>query len=242
MIGTGTIVNTAAIVAGGLLGGFFKNGIPEKYKEIIIQGVGLSVMIIGISGALQGIFVVGPDGAISRCCIMTMIFSLLIGGVIGELFNIEGRLEQAGLWLQGRFRGGGSVAEGFVVATLLFCVGAMSIVGSIEDGLTGNASTLYAKSILDCVLAAVLSSTMGYGVLFSAVSVFLYQGAFTLLAGVVKPWLTDAVISQVSVVGSVLILGIGINMLGIKKIKTGNLVPATFIPFVYYLILKLIEK
>jgi uncharacterized membrane protein YqgA involved in biofilm formation len=242
MIGAGTIVNTAAIIAGGVAGGFLRNGLPEKYKNIILQGVGLSVIVIGISGTLVGMLSASSGGQLERSYVMTMIFSLLIGGVIGELLKIEDRLNHVGVWLQGRLKGGSGMSEGFVSATLLFCVGAMSIVGSIQDGLTGNASTLYAKSILDGVMAAVLASTMGFGVVFSAVSVFVYQGSITLLAGGIKPWLTDPVIAQVSVVGNILIIAIGINVLGLKKIKVGNLIPSVFLPFIYYLITQLILK
>jgi uncharacterized membrane protein YqgA involved in biofilm formation len=207
-----------------------------------LQGVGLSVIVIGISGTLVGMLSASSGGQLERSYVMTMIFSLLIGGVIGELLKIEDRLNHVGVWLHGRLKGGSGMSEGFVSATLLFCVGAMSIVGSIQDGLTGNASTLYAKSILDGVMAAVLASTMGFGVVFSAVSVFVYQGSITLLAGGIKPWLTDPVIAQVSVVGNILIIAIGINVLGLKKIKVGNLIPSVFLPFIYYLITQLILK
>ena len=240
MIGLGTVVNTAAIVAGGAAGGLLRNGIPTKYKEIILQAVGLSTMIIGISGVMQGMLVAGSGGILSRDYTMTMIFSLIIGGLAGELLRLEQRLDHMGQCLQRRFRGGGSVSEGFVSATLLFCVGAMAIVGSLQDGLTGNASTLYAKSILDGVMAAVFASTMGYGVILSAGSVLVYQGSITLLARFIRPWLTQTVITEISVVGSVLILGIGINILGIKKLRVGNLVPAVFVPVVYGLIRMLI--
>jgi uncharacterized membrane protein YqgA involved in biofilm formation len=243
MIGLGTIVNAAVVVAGGVAGSFIKNGLPQRFKNIIMQGVGLSVLFIGISGALQGIYKVADGGKLDRQYIMTMIFSLVLGGIIGELLDIENKLEKMGSWIQSRFmKSGGNVAEGFVTASLVFCVGAMAIVGSIEDGLTGNATTLLAKSILDCVTSVVFAASMGIGVALSALTVLIYQGSITLLAGFIKPWLADAVVTQVSLVGSILIMAIGTNLLEFKRIKVGNLLPGVLIPFVYYIITVAIGK
>ena len=240
MIGLGTVVNAGAVIVGGLAGTVIKKGLPERYKNIVMQALGLSVLFIGISGALQGIYKVLGNGSLDRQFIMTMIFSLVIGGVIGELINIESKLERLGSWFQSKFsKNGGNFAEGFVTASLVYCVGAMAIVGSLEDGLTGNPKTLFAKSILDGVSSVVLGATMGYGVPFSAIPILIYQGAITLLAGFVKPWLTDAVTAQMSLIGSILIFGIGINLLEIKKIKVGNLLPAIFLPVVYFLVTSL---
>lgn len=237
MIGLGTIVNAAAIIAGGAAGTIVKTGLPERFKKTIMQAIGLAVFMIGASGSLQGIYKVMEGGKLDRQYIMLMIFSLVIGGLIGEFLDIEDKLDRVGQWFQGRFaKGGGNFAEGFVTASLVYCVGAMAIVGSLEDGLTGATDTLFAKSILDGVSAIVFTATMGIGVAFSSIPVFLYQGGITLLAGFIKPWLTDDVIIQMSLVGSILILGIGINILEIKKIKVGNLLPSIFIPFVYFII------
>jgi uncharacterized protein len=238
MIGLGTIVNAGAVLAGGFLGAFIKNGLPERFKTTIMQAIGLSVVMIGISGTLQGIYKVIDGGRMDRLYIMTMIFSLVIGGLVGEFFNIEAKLDAMGQWFQKRFvtGGGGNFAEGFVTASLVYCVGAMAIVGSLEDGLAGNTSTLFAKSILDGISAVIFAATMGIGVAFSALPVLVYQGSITLLAGFIKPWLTPDVITQMSLVGSVLIMGIGINILEIKRIKVGNLLSSIFLPFVYYLI------
>ncbi|MCX8130410.1 MAG: DUF554 domain-containing protein [Clostridia bacterium] len=246
MIGLGTIVNAAAIIAGGTAGILVKNGLPERYKTTVMQGIGLSVLVIGISGTLRGIFDISQNHIIETQYIMTMIFSLVIGGIIGELLNIEQKMEKLGVWFQNRIdrgktsQSGSSFAEGFVTASLIYCVGAMAIVGSLEDGLSGNTSTLFAKSILDGVSAIIFSATMGAGVTFSALPVFIYQGSITLLAGFIKPWLTDSVINQMSLAGSVLILAIGINLLEIKKIKVGNMLPAIFLPLIYYVITRLI--
>ncbi|HEX2927501.1 MAG TPA: DUF554 domain-containing protein [Ruminiclostridium sp.] len=240
MIGLGTLVNAGAVIAGASVGFLIKKGLPEKYKNIIMQAIGLSVLFIGISGALQCIFTIINGVKLDRQYIMLMIFSLVIGGIIGELAGIEKRLDNLGLWFQNKFsKSSGNFAEGFVTATLVYCVGAMAIVGALEDGLAGNTKTLFAKSILDGVTAIVFTSTMGLGVMFSALPVLVYQGSITLLAGVVKPWLTDPIITQMSLVGSILIFSIGLNLLGIVKIKVGNLLPAIFIPLIYYLILAL---
>lgn len=237
MIGQGTIVNTVAILAGGLIGTVVKSGLPQRYRGIIMQAVGLSVVIIGVSGALQEIFRVLPgEGRLGSDYIMLMILSLVTGSVIGEWIDIDARLERLGQWLQNRFAAGdGNFVQGYVTASLVFCVGAMAILGALQDGLKGDTRTLYAKSILDGISSIVFASTMGVGVIFSAVSVLIYQGSITLAARFVEPWLTPEVTSQMSLVGSVLIMAIGINLLDIKKIKVGNMLPSIFMPLVYYL-------
>lgn len=236
MIGLGTIVNTAAVLAGGMIGSRVKNGLPQRYREIIMQAIGLSVVIIGVSGALKEIFAI-KEMRLDRSgeFIMLMIFSLVIGSVIGEWLNIEAQLDRLGKWFESRFakRGDNNFSQGFVSASLLFCVGAMAIVGSLDDGLRGDASTLYAKSILDGVSATVFASTLGIGVAFSAITVLVYQGSITLLAGFVAPLLNPVVTSEMSLVGNVLILAIGINLLKIREIKVGNMLPAIFIPIAY---------
>lgn len=240
MIGLGTIVNTLAVILGTILGLFFKNTLPEKYKSTIMQAIGLSVIFIGMSGTLQGIYKVLDNNTLDRQNIMLMIFSLVIGGLLGELIDIEKRLDNIGYKLQNRFSDqNNGFVEGFVTASLVYCVGAMAIVGSLEDGLLGNPSTLFAKSILDGVTAIIFTSTLGIGVGFSSIAVFIYQGSITLLASFLKPIFTPEVILQTSLVGSVLIFAIGINLLEIKKIKVGNLLPAIFIPALYYLLHKL---
>lgn len=241
MTGLGTIVNAAAIIAGGVSGALLRSGLPERFRETVMQALGLSIIMIGLSGALQGIYVVTAGGKLSREYIMLMIFSLVGGAIIGELLNIEDKLEKLGLWIEKKFlKNSGNFAEGFVTASLVFCVGAMAIVGSLEDGLTGDTGTLFAKAILDGVISVIFAATLGIGVAFSAIPVFLYQGLITIMAGYIKPWLTESVISQTSLVGSILIIAIGINVLELKRIKVGNLLPAIFIPFIYYFITKLV--
>jgi uncharacterized protein len=237
MIGLGTVVNSAAIVAGGVAGTFIKKGLPERFKNIIIQAISLAIIIIGIAGALQGIYRVVDGKKLDSQYIMLMIFSLVIGGIIGELIGIEDKLERTGRWFQNRFaKKEGTFAEGFITASLIYCVGSMAIVGSLEDGLSGNTGILFSKSVLDGVSAIVFASSLGIGVAFAALPILIYQGAITLLAGLAKPLLTEIVVTQVTLVGSVLIMCIGLNMLQITKIKIGNLLPAIFIPLVYYLL------
>ncbi|EPR12916.1 DUF554 domain-containing protein [Ruminiclostridium papyrosolvens] len=237
MNGIGTIVNAGAVIVGGLAGTVLKNGIPERYKKIVMQAIGLSVVFIGISGTIKEMVTIVNGNKLDRQYIMLMIFSLVIGGLVGEFLKIEKRLENLGAWFQKRIPDKGvSFSDGFVTASLVFCVGAMAIVGALEDGLSGNPSTLFAKSVLDGVTSVVFASTLGIGVAFSAIPVFVYQGGITMLSGVIKPWLSDAVISQMSLIGGVLIFAIGINLLEIKKINVGNLLPAVFIPVLYYII------
>ncbi|MDF2989413.1 MAG: putative rane protein possible Na+ channel or pump [Eubacterium sp.] len=237
MTGLGTIVNAGAVIAGGVAGTLLRSGIPEKYKKIVMQGIGLSVLFIGISGTIKEMITIVNGNKLDRQFVMLMIFSLVIGGLLGEFLKIEKRLENVGIWFQSKIPSkGGSFSDGFVTASLVYCVGAMAIVGSLEDGLSGNPSTLFAKSILDGVSAVIFAATLGIGVAFSALPVFIYQGGITLLAGLLQPWLTETVISQMSLVGGILIFAIGINLLEIKKINVGNLLPSIFIPVLYYLI------
>jgi uncharacterized membrane protein YqgA involved in biofilm formation len=224
----GTIVNALAIIAGGLIGLLFSRGIPEHYKVTILNGVGLSVVLIGIKSAL----IAGN--------LLVVIISIVIGSLCGELSRIENRLEQLGDYLEKKVakKGGseaeGTFAKGFVTASLVFCVGSMAIVGSLESGLTGNHQTLFAKSVLDGVTSIIFASTMGIGVMFSAVAVFLYQGAITLTAAFMKSFLVDATIQEMTSVGGLLIMAIGLNMLGITRIRVGNMLPAIFMPLLYF--------
>ncbi len=222
---TGTIVNAVAIGMGTIIGLLLKKGISDNIKNTVMQGIGLAVLLIGGKMALQGTH------------ILVVIVSLTVGGICGELLRIEHRLERIGLFIERRVGGnGGNVAQAFVTSSLIFCVGAMAVVGSIEDGLTGDAGTLYAKSMLDGVSSIFFASTMGVGVLFSGLSVLLYQGTITLLATSIKDILNPFVISQLTSTGGLLILGVAINILEVKKISVGNLLPAILIviPLAYY--------
>ncbi len=241
MHGLGTIVNVIAIIIGGAFGIILKKGIPERFKTTIMQAISLAVLIVGISGTLQGVFTVTEQGKLDRNYITGMILCLVIGSLIGEALKIEERLDKMGMWFQNRFAGKESnFAKGFVTASLVYVVGAMAIVGSLEDGLYGKIDILLAKAMLDGISAVVFSATLGIGVIFSSLPVLVYQGAITLLAGVLKPLLSDVVVSQMSLVGSVLILAIGFNLLEIKKFKVGNMLPAIFMPLIYSLLYNLI--
>ncbi|MDD4237744.1 MAG: DUF554 domain-containing protein [Desulfotomaculaceae bacterium] len=213
----GTIVNVISIVLGSVLGLLFKKGIPESYSRTIMQGLGLAVLLVGVSMSLQSKQV------------LVVVLSLVLGALTGELLNIEGGLTRLGQWLEAKVgRATGDVGRAFVTASLIYCVGAMAIMGSIEDGLNHNPRILYIKSALDGVSSVVFASTMGLGVLFSAIPVLIYQGSITLLAWTVKDYLGPAVISEMTATGGLLILGIAFNMLNITEIKVGNLLPAIF--------------
>lgn len=237
MRGLGTIINTFAIIIGGMIGLFIKGGMPERVKKALMQACGLSTLFIGISGTIEQMATF-ENGKFSMSGSILIVCSMAIGTVIGEIINIEDRLEVVGEKLKklAHAEGDNRFVEGFVTISLIVCIGAMAVMGSIEDGLTGDFSTLLTKSILDCIIAAIFASTLGIGVLFGSVSIFVYQGLITLLAIFIAPYLTDAMISGLSMVGSVLIFAVGINLLWEKKIRVANMIPAIFIPIIYELI------
>ncbi len=242
MIGLGTIINVVAIILGTLIGVLFHKCIPKRLEQTVIHGIGLSVCFIGISGVFSKMLFL-QEGNLETKDTMLMVASLVFGAVIGELINIEKWLELFGDFCKSRLTCGKTnsrFTEGFVSSSLLFCVGAMAIVGSLEDGLSGNSSTLFAKSLMDGTMSIFFASTMGIGVCFSIIPVFVYQGGITLLAGVIEPYLSQTLINRISLVGSVLIFAIGINLLGEKRIKIGNLLPAVFVPVLYEIIINLI--
>ena len=225
----GTLVNAGAIIAGSLLGVLLKGGLPEKMSQTIMQGVGLCVMLIGLTVAVKG-----------EAHIMPIIGFIVVGTLIGEGIDIEKRLELLGDRLEKRFsKSGSTFSKGFVTASLLYCVGAMAIMGSLESGLQNKHDILFAKAILDGIISVVLASTLGIGVLFSAFSVFLYQGLITVLASHLTSVLTDTVILQMSATGGLLIVGLGISMILPHKVKVGNMLPAVLLPIAYHFILKL---
>ncbi len=219
----GVTINALAIVVGGLLGLLIKKGIPERYSDAIMKGLGLCVLYIAIDGALEGTNV------------LVLIISVAIGAVIGTLCKLDEGIRALGDKLEQKFKSGegkSTFAEGFVTASLLFCVGAMAVVGSLDAGLTGDNSTLYTKALLDGIMSIVFASTLGVGVLFSGVLVFIYQGAIALLSSAIQPLLTDYSIAEMTCVGSVLMIAVALNMMNITKIKVMNLVPAVFIPII----------
>ncbi|GAA0716687.1 DUF554 domain-containing protein [Clostridium malenominatum] len=226
----GVLVNGAAVAIGSSIGLLFKKGIKEKFRITVMNGLALCVILIGVSGSLKS-----KD-------LNSIILSMVIGSIIGEFIDIDMRLQKMGDNLQSKFKEkGGRFSQGFVAATLLMCVGAMSIVGSLESGLTGNHSTLYAKSLLDGFAAIIFASTYGVGVLFASVSIILYQGIIALSATMIKGILIASVVDNITAVGSLLIVGLGFNMLGMTKIKVANLVPAMFMPFLYQIVITLVS-
>ena len=213
-------VNFFAVLAGGIVGTVLRGGIPERFRTLINQGLALCVMMIGISGAL------------STQNTLLMIVCIVIGAFLGTLIGIERGVENLGNWAQKKFNKGG-FADGFVNATLLFSIGSMAVVGSLNAGF-GDHDTLLAKSIIDGVSAIIIASSFGIGAAFAAVPMTIYQGAIALLAGVVRPYMSDAMILEMGAVGSLIIVALGFNMLGLTKIKVANMLPAMFIPCVYY--------
>lgn len=236
-VGIGTIANTLAIIAGGLIGILLKKGISKRLQTTISQALGLCVIFIGGAGVLSGILFV-EDGSLKTQGSMLMIASLVIGSIIGELINIELHLEKFGAFLKRKVNANGSdrFIEGFVDSVLITCVGAMAVVGAFNDALLHDPSTLFIKSILDFIILVVLASTMGIGCVFAALPLFIYQGLLTVLAGVASPLISDSLLTQFSYVGSVLIFAIGINLCFGKKIRVGNMVPALLVPFIWALI------
>lgn len=233
----GSLVNGAAILAGSAVGLFLRfilrrssrrseseNGIGDRLQKIVMQGLALCTMYIGISGSLKGQNT------------LLAILSLVIGAVIGEILDLDGAMNRAGNWVQKKVThpsgegAASTVAEGFVTASLLFGVGAMSIVGSLNSGLLGDHTMLFAKSLLDGVSSVVFSVSFGIGVPLSAIAVFVYEALITLAASVLAPLLSDAVIAEVTCVGSLMIIGLALNMLGLTKIKVTNFIPAVFLP------------
>ncbi len=218
----GTLVNVAAILVGSVAGLLLKKGLPERLTNALSVAVGLCVAYIGIDGAMNGENM------------LVAVLSMVIGAVIGELLNLDGGLNRLGEAVQSRFSSGkegeSTIAQSFVSASLLFCVGAMAIVGSLQSGISGDHNTLYVKSILDGISSIVFAATLGGGVLLSVVPLFLYQGAIALLAQFIAPYLSDAVIAEMTCVGSLLILALSLNLLKITKIKVANLLPAIFLP------------
>lgn len=230
MIGLGTIVNVAAIVVGGCIGTLLRGGLKEHYQTALTRALGLSTLFIGGSGALPGLLNVS-EGTLATQDSLGMILALALGTLIGEFFDFDGRLETLGRWLKERAARSDDArfVEGFVTASLVVCIGAMAIVGSIQDGLTGNPSTLYTKSILDFMIVMVFASTYGRGAIFSALPVGVLQGSVTLLAGLVAPLFTPAIIANLSFLGSILIFCVGVNLVFGNRFRVANMLPALII-------------
>lgn len=217
MLLQGTFVNIATVAAGSLIGCWVGRFLTERTRNTLMAGLGLAVLLVGIQLALQSQQV------------LIVIGSLITGGLLGELLGVEKRLEAFGARLQKRFSNKGPLAEGFVTASLLYCVGAMAIMGALQDGLGGKPTILYAKAMLDGIASVALASTLGIGVLLSIGPLLLYQGGITLAAGMSQAILTEPVIAEMNAVGGLLIVAIAIDLLGIKRLPVGNLLPGVFV-------------
>ena len=222
----GVFVNVAAVLLGSSVGLLFRKGIPERISKAVMFAIGLCTMYIGVSGALEG----------SQTIVL--ILSMVFGTLIGTLIDIDDKINRVGLFLEKKFKRDGdksSIAEGFMTGSLLFCVGAMTIVGSLNAGLKGDNTLLFTKSILDLISSCILASTLGVGVMFSALFVLVMQGALVLLAGLLQNVLTDpALIAELTCAGSVMIIGISFNMLGVTKLKVANYLPALLLVPLFY--------
>ena len=239
MYGLGTIINTAAIVAGGFGGALFGRFLKENVQDTLTKCCGVSTLFIAVTGALEQMLTV-ENGAVVSHGAMLVIGCLTIGAVIGELLNLEGAFERFGEWLKQKTGNAKDkrFVDAFVTASLTVCIGAMAIVGSIEDGITGDYSILATKSVLDFIIIMVMSCSMGRGAVFSAIPVAILQGSITALAGLLRPVMTAAALGNLSMVGNVLIFCVGINLVWGKKVRVANLLPAiviavaaAFLPF-----------
>ena len=227
MIGTGTIINSLSIVAGGVIGNFTGKLFRQEQQDALTKVCGISVLFIAIAGAMQGMLNI-ESGALTSGKSMLVVLSLAVGTVIGELIGIENGFERFGEWLKRKTGNSGDpeFVNAFVTASLTVCIGAMAVVGAIQDGILGDYATLAVKSVLDFIIVAVMTSSMGKGCAFSAIPVFLFEGAITLLARLVSPIMTDLAISYLSLIGSILIFCVGVNLVWGKKLRVANMLPA----------------
>ena len=236
---TGTLVNCVAVIVGGLIGLLFKKGIKPGYADGINRALGLAVLIIGMNGVIANMFTV-ENGKISSSGELLLVVFLVVGTLIGELLKLDERFGRFCKKIEDKFKANG-FASGFINGTVLFCVGAMSIIGSINDGLTGDSSILFVKSALDGVNAVIFGATLGFGVIFTCIPMLIYQGGISLLAGTLSGVLQGELLEQICMVGYAIIMAIGFNFLLEKKFKNLNMVHALILPVVYHYILMLIE-
>jgi len=226
---TGVLINTGTVILGSLLGLLLKKGIPEKISKAAMTAIGLCTIYIGIDGALEGSNTI------------VLILSMVFGTIIGTAVDIDGKIEKLGSFIENKMKKNkekGSVAQGFITGSLLFCIGAMTIVGSLNAGLKGDNELLITKAILDLISSCMLASTLGIGVLFAALFVLVYQGGLVLMASLLQSILTDtAMIAEITCAGSVMIIALGLNIIGITKIKVANFLPALIlVPLFFYLV------
>ena len=220
---SGAFVNFILVIIGSSIGMLLRRGIPEKVQKTLVSAVALCVLYIGITGLFE-----------ENINVLIVIVSMALGAIVGQLIDLDRLVNLLAQKIEAKVKKdngkSGKIAEGFVSATLLFCVGAMTVVGSIDSGVSGDNTTLYSKSVIDCISSAVLTSSLGFGVMLSSLGVIAIEGGLTLLAHVVQPILTTEVVAHISVIGSLLIIAIALNMLEITKIKVMNIIPAVFLP------------
>lgn len=228
MPGLGTIVNAAAIVVGGVFGLLFGKLIKPRVQEAITAACGVCVLFLGIAGAMEKMLTLAEDGTLSSGGTMMLIASIVLGGLIGALVNIEGALERFGGWLRKitHSEGDGGFVDGFVTASLTVCIGAMAVIGAIRDGIMGDHSTLFAKAILDLVVITALTAGRGKGCIFSAIPVAVFQGVITALSALLEPIMTDKALDNLSLAGSVLIFCVGVNLVWGKKVRVADMLPS----------------
>lgn len=238
----GTIVNVITVIIGGFIGILLKKNIKSEIMDNVMKAEGVAVLIIGMNGVLTNMLSVGEEGKIVDNGGLILLISLALGALIGELLKIDDRLNGLGTWVEKKV-GSDGFSKGFVSAFIIFCVGSMSIIGAINDGLSGDSSVLLVKSTLDFITAMVLASAMGIGVVFACVPLFAYQGIISLFASYIKPVIESSpeMMTQFSMVGYAIIMCIGINFIVGPKIKTANLLPAMLVPVMYNL-LKMVEN
>ena len=227
MAGLGTIINTLAILAGGILGMAFGRFFKESVQDALCKTCGVCTLFLGIAGALEGMLTVEGTGVVSGGT-MLIIGCLALGSLVGEFLDLEGAFERFGQWLKiktGNAKDKGFV-DAFVTASLTVCIGAMAIVGSIQDGILGDYSILAAKAVLDLIIILVMTCSMGKGCIFSAIPVAVFQGSITALAGLIRPLMTEAALGNLSMIGSILIFCVGVNLVWGKKLKVANMLPA----------------
>lgn len=226
MIGLGTIINVGAILIGGLMGLFLGRSVKVRYQDILMISVGVCVMMLGIGGTMEEMLSI-QDGRIVSGDSM-MIITMALGALTGEWMDIEGKMEKFGIWLKKKTGSSGdnSFVDAFVTTSLTVCIGAMAVVGSIKDGIYGDYSILAAKAILDLIIVFVMTVSMGKGCVFSAIPVGIFQGVVTLLARLIEPLMTEAALSNLSLVGSIMIFCVGLNLVWGKKVKVANFLPA----------------
>ena len=237
MIGLGTIINVAAIVAGGAVGLLGGKWLTKGMQETLLRGMGVCVMVVGLAGALEQMLTV-EGGKLTSGGTMLLVVSMALGGLVGELLDLDGRMERFGVWLRAKSgsEGDNRFLDAFIAATMTVCIGAMAVVGSVQDGIYGDYTILTAKALMDFVIILVMASSRGKGCLFSAIPVGIFQGSVTLLARLVEPLLTPAALGGLSLVGSVLIFCVGVNLIWKNTVRVANLLPALLVAAAYGLL------